>query len=68
MKIYYEFDPVDDRDRLRVFSMAEKMLVVLQDFDSDLRSRAKYQDDAGAEKFRALLISYLNEHDVDLYD
>ena len=66
MKVTYEFDPIEDRVELETFQAAPKMEAVLADMDREMRNAAKYDDDAGADKWRTRMFNLCSDVGIDL--
>lgn len=69
MKVIYEFDPEEDRNKLAMHQMAEAMYSVLWDFDQALRNKWKYGEGDGAKYagiHREVLHSFMDEYSIDL--
>ena len=66
MKVTYEFDPFADSIEMEIFQAAPKMLAVLSDMDREMRNAAKYEDDAGADKWRTRMFNLCADVGIDL--
>jgi len=62
----FDLDKPEEEERFKVFIKAIDLYFCLYDIDSELRNRAKYENDEYAEKFRDFMYEKLKQYDLSL--